>query len=79
MYTTVYTMGGRKSFSEITLEIKALLEKEGSLSIRQVSLQTKTQRITSLKALELLKELKIVEELENKQDSRETRLFRIKK
>ncbi|MFA4887506.1 MAG: hypothetical protein WC595_04795 [Candidatus Nanoarchaeia archaeon] len=79
MYTTVYTMGGRKSFSEITLEIKELLEKEGSHSIRKVALQTKTQRVTALKSLELLQSLSIIEEVPNKEDNRETRLFRIKK
>ena len=69
----------RKPITEIMKEVKKLLEKEGELSIRQISIKTKSQWRTIEKALESMKSLGIVSERENKETERVERLFSLVK
>ena len=69
----------RKPLTDIIIDIKKLLEKEGEFSIRQISIKAKVQWITAVKVVELLKELGVVAEREGTEDDRKTRLFRLKK
>ena len=65
----------RKPITEIIEEIKSLLEKEGELSIRQLSLKTRSQWRTIEKALVTMKSLDAVKERKNDETERVERLF----
>jgi len=69
----------RKSIVKIIEEVKKTLEKEGELSIRQISLKTKSQWRTIEKALETMKFLGAVKERLNNETERVERLFSLKK
>lgn len=56
-------------------DIKKLLEKEKELSIRQLSLKTKSQWRTIEKALETMKVLNVVKERKSDKTDRVERLF----
>lgn len=66
---------GRKSITDVIREIKTLLEKEGELSVRQISIKIKSQWRTVDKALETMKLLGTVKERANKNTKRTERLF----
>jgi hypothetical protein len=67
---------GRTSITSLMIEIKKILEKNNELSIRQISLRTKSQWRTVEKALETMKTLKVVKEQYNSPyGKREERLF----
>jgi len=59
-------------------EIKKLLEKHNELSIRQLSLKTKSQWRTVKKALETMKSLGVVKERKGDETERVERLFSLK-
>lgn len=65
----------RKPITSIMEEIKLLLEKEKELSIRQISLELKSQWRTVEKALQSLAKLGVVKERRNKETERVERLF----
>ncbi len=66
---------GRTSITSLMIEIKKILEKNNELSIRQISLKTKSQWRTVEKALETMKALKVVQEKYSSPIGREERLF----
>jgi DNA-binding transcriptional regulator YhcF (GntR family) len=68
----------RKPITQIIEETKKLLEKEGELSIRQISIKTGSQWRTIEKALETMKKLDVVKERKGKETDRVERLFSIK-
>lgn len=68
----------RKSITKIIEEVKDLLEKEDELSIRQISLKTRSQWRTIDKALNTMKNLGIVKERLNDETDRKERLFSLK-
>lgn len=65
----------RKPITQIIEEIKSILEKENELSVRQLSLKTKSQWRTIKKALDTMKSLGIVKERLNDKTERVERLF----
>lgn len=65
----------RKSFAEILVKIDELLKKERELSINQIAVKLKSQWRTAEKALEILKQLKIVNEKSNQNPDRDGRIF----
>ncbi|MEK6833427.1 MAG: hypothetical protein AABY32_05245 [Nanoarchaeota archaeon] len=69
----------RKPITEIIEEVRNLLEKEGELSIRQISLKTKSQWRTVEKALDTLKTLDVVKERKGEETKRVERLFSLVK
>ena len=69
----------RKPITEIIGNIKKLLDKEGELSVRQISLKTGSQWRTIDKALILMKSLKIVKERKGDKTKRKERLFGLTK
>lgn len=68
----------RKPITQIIEEINKLLEKEGELSIRQISIQIKSQWRTIEKALETMLKLEIVKERANSETDRVERLFSLR-
>jgi predicted transcriptional regulator len=68
----------RKPITQIIEEIKKLLEKEGELSIRQISIKTGSQWRTIEKALDTMHNLGIVKERKNDKTERVERLFSMK-
>ncbi|MBS3075046.1 hypothetical protein J4429_01155 [Candidatus Pacearchaeota archaeon] len=69
----------RKPITQIIEEIKKLLEKEGELSIRQISLKIKSQWRTIEKALETMTSLGVVKERKGDKTERDERLFSLRK
>ena len=69
----------RKPITEIIENIRDLLEKEGELSIRQISLKTKSQWRTIEKALETMRSLGVVKERKGDENERVERLFSLNK
>jgi predicted transcriptional regulator len=65
----------RRPITEIIEKIKALLEREDELSIRQISIKMKAQWRTIEKALNTMLKLRIVKERPNKEVERAERLF----
>ena len=76
MYAEAYMSG--KSIHKIMEEIYSILKKEKELSIRQLSLQVKSQWITVEKALISMKSLGLVKERLGDNNKRKTRLFSLK-
>ena len=68
----------RKPITKIIEEVKKLLEKEGELSVRQISVKIGSQWRTINKALESMKSLGLVKERLNNETGRKERLFSIK-
>lgn len=68
----------RKPITQIIEEIKSFLEKEDELSIRQLSIKTKSQWRTIKKALDTMKSLEVVKERLNDETERVERLFSLK-
>jgi Fic family protein len=68
----------RKPITKIIEDVKKLLEKDGELSIRQISIKTGSQWRTIEKALETMLSLEIVKERLNKEVDRVERLFSLK-
>ncbi len=68
----------RKPITLIIEDVKKLLEKEGEMSIRQISLKTKSQWRTIEKALEAMKSLGVVKERQGNETKRIERLFSLK-
>ncbi|MBS3167481.1 hypothetical protein J4403_04755 [Candidatus Woesearchaeota archaeon] len=68
----------RKPITDIIAEVKKLLEKEGEMSIRRLSLKTKSQWRTIEKALETMKTLGVVKERKGTDTKRVERLFSLK-
>lgn len=68
----------RRPITTIIEEIRSLLEKEGELSLRQLTMKTHTQWQTMSKALETMKALGIVSERRDEETKRRARLFRIR-
>lgn len=68
----------RKPITEIIEEVKKLLEKEGEMSIRQLSLKTKSQWRTIEKVLDTMKALGVVKERKGTNTKRVERLFSLK-
>jgi len=68
----------RKPITQIIENIKKLLEKEGELSVRQISIKTKSQWRTIDKALETMQILGIVKERRNDKTERIERLYSLK-
>jgi DNA-binding transcriptional regulator YhcF (GntR family) len=68
----------RKPITEIIEKVKKLLEKEGEMSVRQMSIKTGSQWRTINKALETMKSLGVVKERLNKETERKERLFSLK-
>jgi len=69
----------RNSMGDIMKKIQRILEKEKELSIRKISLKTKTRWHTIEKALEVMKSLNLVKERKNKDTKRVERLFSLVK
>jgi hypothetical protein len=76
MYFYAYMV--RRPITCIIEQVKRLLEKEKELSIRQIAQKTKSQWRTIHKALDLMKNLKIVKERLNDKTNRKERLFSLK-
>lgn len=76
MYAEAYMSG--KSIHKIMEEIYSILKKEKELSIRQLSLQVKSQWITVEKALISMKSLRLVKERFSDENKRKTRLFSLR-
>jgi DNA-binding transcriptional ArsR family regulator len=68
----------RRSITSIMEEIQSLLKKEKELSIRQISIELRSQWRTIEKALDTLSKLGIVKERRNDQTERVERLFSLK-
>ena len=68
----------RKSITLLMEDIKKLLEKDKELSIRQISIKTKSQWRTIEKALETMKSLGVVKERKGEETERVERLFSLK-
>jgi len=68
----------RKPITKIMVEVKKILEEKGELSIRQISIKTKSQWRTIEKALETLSKLGIVKERKNVDTERMERLFSLR-
>lgn len=68
----------RKSITSLMEQIKELLEKNKELSIRQISLKTKSQWRTIEKALETMKSLDVVKERKSDKTERVERLFSLR-
>ena len=69
----------RKSLTDVINKIKELLQKEGELSIRQISVKIKSEWRTVNKALELMKSLNTVKERKGTDTKRDERLFSLAK
>lgn len=69
----------RKPITEIIEKSKQLLEKEGELSIRQISIRLKSQWRTAKKALDTMEALGIVKVRDNDKTERVERLYSLKK
>jgi len=69
----------RKPITEIIEKSKQLLEKEGELSIRQISIKLKSQWRTAKKALDTMEVLGIVKVRDNDKTERVERLYSLKK
>ena len=67
----------RKPLPVIVEKTKGLLQKEGELSIRQISIKVKSEWRTINKALKLMKSLGIVKERGSTDTKRYERLFRL--
>jgi hypothetical protein len=65
----------RRHFSTVVMRIFDLLQRKQNLSIRQISIKTKTQWRTAEKALDLLVYLKVVKEIKGSSTKREERKF----
>ncbi len=68
----------RKPITEIIEKVKKILEREGEMSVRQMSIKTGSQWRTINKALETMKSLGIVKERLNNKTDRKERLFSLK-
>jgi len=68
----------RRPITQIIQEVKKLLEKEGKLSVRQISIKTHSQWRTSLKVLETMRDLDLVKEEKGTETEREERIFSLK-
>ncbi|MEK6951748.1 MAG: hypothetical protein AABX29_01920 [Nanoarchaeota archaeon] len=68
----------RKPITDIIEEVKSLLEEEDELSIRQISLKTKSQWRTIKKALDTMKTLGVIKERKGTETKRVERLFSLK-
>ena len=68
----------RRPITQIIQEVRDLLEKEGELSIRQVSLKLHSQWRTALKVLETMKDLGITKERKGTDTERDERLFSLR-
>ncbi len=68
----------RKPLTKVVEQIREILQKEGELSIRQISIKVKSEWRTVAKALELMKSLGTVKERKGTETKREERLFRLK-
>jgi|GEM_PF-3899919 DNA-binding transcriptional regulator YhcF (GntR family) len=68
----------RKPITQIIEEIKKLLEKEGELSVRQISIKTKSQWRTIKKALDTMEVLGFVKQRKNDKTKRTERLYSLK-
>ncbi|OGN61237.1 MAG: hypothetical protein A3F40_04100 [Chlamydiae bacterium RIFCSPHIGHO2_12_FULL_27_8] len=69
----------RKPITSLMEDIKKILEKHKELSIRQLSIKTKSQWRTIEKALETMKSLNVVKERKGNETERIERLFSLKK
>ncbi|NCN86266.1 hypothetical protein GW932_00365 [archaeon] len=65
----------RRNILEVTQEIYTLLKKEKELSIKSISDKIGSQWRTTLKSLEMLKEINVVREKKGKKLNKEERLF----
>ncbi|MDP2926267.1 MAG: hypothetical protein Q8N99_07860 [Nanoarchaeota archaeon] len=79
MYWYYYADMVRKPITQTIEEIKKLLEKEGELSVRQISLKIKSQWRTIKKGLDTMLVLGLVKERKNDKTERVERLFSLKK
>ena len=68
----------RRPITQIIQEVKALLEKENKLSVRQISIKTHCQWRTALKVLETMKDLGLVKEEKGTETERDERIFSLK-
>lgn len=78
MYRYYYADMVRKPITQIIEEIKKLLEKEGELSVRQISIKTKSQWRTIKKALDTMEVLGFVKQRKNDKTKRTERLYSLK-
>ncbi len=69
----------RKSITQLMEEIKKLLARHQELSIRQLSIKTKSQWRTVEKALATMQSLGVVKERANAETERVERLFSLVK
>ena len=68
----------RKPITHIIEEIKKLLEKEDEISVRQISIKTKSQWRTIKKALDTMQVLGLVKQRKNDKTERIERLYSLK-
>lgn len=68
----------RKPITQIIETVKKILERDGELSIRQISLKTKSQWRTIEKALETMEKLGLVKQRGNTETNRVERLYSLK-
>ena len=68
----------RRSITDIMERIKEILEKEGELSVYQISRKVSSEWETVIKALESMKKLGLVKERLETETDRKSRLFSLK-
>jgi Mn-dependent DtxR family transcriptional regulator len=68
-------MKERRPMGEILVDVRNLLRKEGTMSIREISIKLKLQWRTVLKALEILEKLEIVAEDPVDRNEKDARIF----
>ena len=68
----------RRPLSDVVMDIRKVLEKKGELSVKAIAEEVDAQWITTIKALELLKDLGIVTERYGKETYKKERLFKLR-
>jgi hypothetical protein len=68
-----------RGLTKIMDEIIDILKKDKELSVRQLSIKTKSQWATAMKALEKLKYYQVVKERLDKNNGKKSRMFSLSK
>lgn len=69
---------GRRSILEVIEDILKVLKKEKELSVKSISSEVKSQWETTIKALEFMKRINLVQEREGSKTHKTERLFSLK-
>jgi len=69
---------GRRTILDVIEDILKVLKKEKELSVKGISEEVKSQWETTIKALEFMKRISLVQEREGKKTHRTERLFSLR-